>query len=123
MSIFEIEKAVATFSATTFLQIFEESVVSCVARSDNFNVNLLLVFNVKDYISMLFVFFNLLVRRLTNVGYCYSGCLNKQNRSTPLLFKFVISITYSPKQHSYTRGDTRYLIRYRFCTDRRIEDF
>lgn len=77
MSIFEIVKAIATFSTTTLLQVFKESIVSCVARSDDFNIDLLLVFNVKDYISMLFVFFNLLVCCLTNIGYCYSGCLLK----------------------------------------------
>lgn len=81
MSIFEIEQAITTLSAAALLQILEEGVVSRVARSDDFNVYLPLIFDVEDHISMLFVFLYLLVRRLANVRDCHSRCLMKHRET------------------------------------------
>lgn len=75
MSIFKVEQAIAALPATALLQILEEGVVSRVARSDDFDVYLPLIFDIKDHISVLFVFLYLLVRRLANVRDCHSGCL------------------------------------------------
>lgn len=77
MGIFKIEQAVTALSAAAFLQIFEEGVVSRVARSDDFDIYLSFVFDVEDHISVLFVFLYLFVRCLANVCDCYSGCLVK----------------------------------------------
>lgn len=77
MSIFKVEQAIAALPATAFLQILKESVISRIARSDDFNVYLPLIFDVEDHISVLFVFLYLLVRCLADVRDCYSGCLNE----------------------------------------------
>lgn len=77
MGIFKIEQAITALSAAAFLQIFEEGVVSRVARSDDFDIYLPFVFDVEDHISVLFVFLYLFVRCLANVCDCYSRCLVK----------------------------------------------
>lgn len=77
MGIFKIEQAITALSAAAFLQIFEEGVVSRVARSDDFDIYLSFVFDVEDHISVLFVFLYLFVRCLANVCDCYSRCLVK----------------------------------------------
>lgn len=77
MGIFKVEQAIAAFPATALLQILEEGVISRIARSDNFDVYLSLIFDVENHISVLFVFLYLLVRCLANIRDCHSGCLNE----------------------------------------------
>lgn len=77
MSVFKIEQAITALPAAALLQIFEEGVVSRVARSDDFDIYLSFVFDIEDHISVLFVFLYLFVRCLANVRDCYSRCLEK----------------------------------------------
>ncbi|EZA51778.1 hypothetical protein X777_09535, partial [Ooceraea biroi] len=77
MSILEIKQPITTLPATALLQILEEGIVSRVTRSDDFDVYLPFIFDVEDHISMLFVFFYLLVRCLANIRDCHSRCLMK----------------------------------------------
>ena len=72
MGVLKVEETIATLASATLLQIFEESVVAGISRSNDLNVNLLLVLNVKNDISMLLVFFDFFVRCFAYICYSYS---------------------------------------------------
>ena len=94
MSILKIVETITALAASTFLEILEESIVDSVARSNHFDIDLLLVLDVKDHVPMLLVLLYFLVRRLTNVGNCYTGRLKIK-----FLFHF-FSPSYIPSQFS-----------------------
>lgn len=79
MSILKVEEAVTALAASALLEILEEGIVRGVARSDNLDVDLLLVLDVENYVSMLLVLLDFLVRRLTNVGHGHTGCLKHKS--------------------------------------------
>lgn len=87
MSIFEIEETVAAFAGAALLQILEEGVVGRVTISDHLYVDLLLVFDIKDYISVLLIFLDPFVDRLADVCYGYSWRL--KDRKKKMKYNFI----------------------------------
>lgn len=75
VSVLKVEKAVAALAGAALLQVLEEGVVGGFAISNNLDVDLLLVLDVEDDVSVLLVLFDLLVGGLADVCYGYSGCL------------------------------------------------
>lgn len=75
VSVLKIEQAITALAATALLEILEEGIIGGIAGSDHLDIDLLLVLDVKYYVSMLFVLLYFLVGRLANVGHGHTGCL------------------------------------------------
>lgn len=75
MGVFKVKETIAALANAALLQVLEEGLVGSVARSNHLDVDLFFVFYVKDNITVLLVLLDLLVSRLTDVSYCYTGSL------------------------------------------------
>lgn len=67
MHILEVEQSISALARAALLNVVQELVVLCVAIADHLNIDLLLVADVEDDVTMLFVLFDFLVCRFANV--------------------------------------------------------
>lgn len=67
MHVLEIEESISALAGSTLLNVVQELIVLCVALTNHLHVNLFLIANVEDDITMLFVLFDFFVCRFTDV--------------------------------------------------------
>lgn len=82
--VFEVEQSISTLAGACLLQVLQELVVLRVAITYIFNINLFFILDIKHYISMFFILFDLFICCFTNVR-------NRYTRS-----HFICAISVSP---------------------------